>query len=40
VLTGALFGIMNVWLAFPYIEGSMRETVSVLEARLTQAAGK
>jgi uncharacterized membrane protein len=24
-LTGALFGLMNAWLAFPYLEASMRE---------------
>ena len=24
-LTGALFGLMNVWLAYPYIEESMDE---------------
>jgi uncharacterized membrane protein len=37
LLTGALFGLMNVWLAFPYIEGSMRETIAVLEDRLSRA---
>lgn len=26
VITGALFGIANVWLVFPYVEQSMRET--------------
>jgi uncharacterized membrane protein len=37
VVTGALFGIMNVWLAFPYLERSMRETIDVMEERLRQA---
>ncbi|MBN1679188.1 MAG: DUF2085 domain-containing protein [Anaerolineae bacterium] len=34
VITGSLFGIMNVWLAFPYLEASMREAVDAIEARL------
>jgi len=29
-----------VWLAFPYIEGSMRETITVLEDRLSRAYGR
>ena len=37
VLTGALFGMMNVWLAFPYLEASMQETVQRIEARLAMA---
>jgi uncharacterized membrane protein len=37
VLTGALFGIMNVWLAFPYLEMSMRETMEAIEAKLVVA---
>jgi uncharacterized membrane protein len=37
VVTGALFGLMNVWLAFPYLELSMRETREQLEAKLTRA---
>lgn len=37
LVTGALFGLMNVWLAFPYLERSMRETVDVLEERLKMA---
>jgi uncharacterized membrane protein len=37
LLTGALFGLMNVWLAFPYLERSMNETVGVLEDRLKMA---
>lgn len=36
-LTGALFGFMNVWLAFPYLEMSMRETLEVVGARLENA---
>lgn len=31
VLTGALFGIMNVWIAFPYIEQSMQESAQRTE---------
>lgn len=37
VLTGALFGLMNVWLAFPHLEASMRETRLELEAKLARA---
>ncbi len=37
LLTGALFGIMNVWLAFPYLERSMRETVESVEEKLALA---
>lgn len=37
VLTGALFGMMNAWLAFPYLEESMQETISVMEARIEAA---
>lgn len=37
VVTGALFGIMNVWLAFPYLERSMQETIGVMEERLRRA---
>jgi uncharacterized membrane protein len=33
-LTGALFGLMNVWLAFPYINLSMQESIRQLTARL------
>jgi len=33
VLTGALFGLMNIWLAFPYLESSMRDTIKALEDR-------
>lgn len=37
VVTGALFGLMNVWLAFPYLEQSMKETREQLEAKLARA---
>jgi uncharacterized membrane protein len=37
LLTGALFGIMNVWLAFPYIERSTRDGIDTLENRLAHA---
>ncbi len=37
VLTGALFGFMNVWLGFPYLEASMRETRRQIEAKLARA---
>jgi uncharacterized membrane protein len=36
-ITGALFGLMNVWLAFPYLESSMRETIEAVSARLNMA---
>lgn len=36
-LTGALFGMMNVWLAFPYLEESMRETVDVITDKVARA---
>jgi uncharacterized membrane protein len=31
VLTGALFGLMNIWMAFPYLERSMRENARQIE---------
>lgn len=37
VLTGALFGMMNVWLAFPYLEESMNETITIVGEKLTHA---
>jgi uncharacterized membrane protein len=37
VITGALFGFMNAWLAFPHIEVSMRETRHEIEAKLARA---
>ncbi len=35
--TGALFGIGNGWLAFPYIQDSMKETRALVEAKLARA---
>jgi len=35
--TGALFGLGNGWLAFPYIEDSMRETRELVEKKLAAA---
>ncbi|MCI0709999.1 MAG: DUF2085 domain-containing protein [Chloroflexi bacterium] len=35
-LTGALFGMMNVWLAFPYIHRSARDNVARIEASLAE----
>ncbi len=37
LLTGALFGLMNVWLAFPYLESSMRETIEAVGEKLALA---
>lgn len=37
VVTGALFGLMNVWLGFPYLELSFRETRMELEAKFRRA---
>lgn len=37
VLTGALFGLMNVWLAFPYLESSMREMLEATSEKLALA---
>ena len=36
-LTGALFGMMNVWLAFPYLEMSMRETIEAVGEKVALA---
>lgn len=36
-LTGALFGLMNVWLAYPYIEESMAETRALVTAKFAAA---
>jgi uncharacterized membrane protein len=36
-LTGALFGIGNAWLAFPYIDDSMKETQQLVEDKLAKA---
>lgn len=37
LLTGALFGLMNVWLAFPYLEQSMNETRQAIGTKLRLA---
>ncbi len=37
VITGALFGLMNVWLAFPYLELSMNETRAAVGNKLRLA---
>ncbi len=37
VLTGALFGFMNVWLAFPHVELSMWETRQQILAKFARA---
>ncbi len=36
-LTGALFGVGNAWLAFPYIDDSMEETRELIETKLARA---
>lgn len=36
-VTGALFGLANAWLAFPYLELSFRDTRAQLEAKLARA---
>lgn len=37
-LTGALFGVMNVWMAYPHVELTMAETRDSIEAKLAVAA--
>jgi uncharacterized membrane protein len=34
ILTGAMFGLMNVWLAFPYLEMSMSESMRTARNRI------
>jgi uncharacterized membrane protein len=36
-LTGGLFGVMNVWMAYTYVESSMRETAEAIAAKLSVA---
>jgi len=36
-LTGGLFGVFNVWLAYPYVEETMAETRALVSARLDTA---
>jgi len=38
-LTGGLFGLCNAWLAYPYVEESMREMRVDLEVKLKQVGG-
>lgn len=40
VLTGAIFGLMNAWLAFPYLERAMVDTRRQIEAKLDRAGIK
>lgn len=35
-LTGGLFGLCNAWLAYPYVEESMREVWTDLQTKLTR----
>ncbi len=37
VLTGAMFGIGNAWLAYPYVSDSMQETIALVETKLIRA---
>ncbi len=34
ILTGAMFGMMNIWLAFPYLEASMKDSIASLQRRM------
>jgi uncharacterized membrane protein/glutaredoxin len=36
-LTGGLFGVMNVWMAYPYVEETMAETRALIKAKLKAA---
>ena len=36
-LTGGLFGVMNIWLAYPYVEEAMQETRTLVAAKLAGA---
>jgi len=38
LLTGALFGVASVWLAFPYVEAAFYEAREELEAKLKRVA--
>lgn len=38
LMSGALFGIAAVWLAFPYIEAAFQETRETLEEKLKRSA--
>ena len=37
-LTGMLFGLSNVWLAYPYVEEAMQETRTLVAAKLAASA--
>ena len=39
-LTGGLFGVMNVWMAFPYVEETMVETRILVTAKLAGAENR
>ncbi|GAB4554930.1 MAG: hypothetical protein OHK0023_25630 [Anaerolineae bacterium] len=36
VITGLLFGLMNAWLALPYLEATARETMQEIEAKFAR----
>jgi uncharacterized membrane protein len=36
-LTGAMFGVLNVWLAYPYVEETMQETRTLVLSKLAAA---
>lgn len=36
-LTGGLFGVMNVWMAYPYVEETMAETRALVSAKIAAA---
>jgi uncharacterized membrane protein len=38
-LTGALFGLANIWLAYPYFDASMREAHDELRVKLARVDG-
>jgi hypothetical protein len=37
LITGVLFGIGSVWLAYPYIEAAFADTAHEIEAKLQHA---
>lgn len=40
IITGALFGLMNVWLAFPYINSGMQESARKIRASIKESEQK
>ncbi len=40
ITTGAMFGLMNAWLAFPYIDAAMQDTASQLRSKLRRWQGR